>query len=415
MASCSSDAINSHDLPVLRITANEADLFSDSLGIYVNGIGRGENWQGQKANYFEGRKIQATFEYFVNGNSKINQQVDIKVSGGGSRKWPQKSLNIYAEKKYGSKYFKYPFFSNLSIDKFNTVRLRNSGQDWDRTHFRDGLMHVLTNDMSVYNQAYQPVVVYINNRYWGILNLREKFNKTYIRNHCNLDRDVEIDILEKHLTVDEGSSDKYEELIGFLKNNDLSINKNYSIVSNQIDLENFIDYNCAQIYFANTDWPWNNSKYWRPKTEKGKWKWFMHDTDLGFGRAPLYGHPGGVEHNSIEYALNDDENTTLKNAPVSTLILRKLLENDVFRIQFKSRFNELLKKDFSTQKVLRVIDSLQLEIASEMPNHIERWRSESDEIYQSMVEWNSNVEELRSFARKRPQFLKKYLDQAIPD
>jgi len=172
-----------HHLPVVKITANDADLFSDSTGIYVVGIGTGVNWQGERANYFEGRTIPIDFEFQENGISKIRQSVGLKVSGGGSRKLPQKSFNIYAKSKYGQNRLHYSFFKDLPYSKYKALRLRVSGQDWKKTHFRDALMHEIVRDLDIDLQAYQPVVVYLNNQYWGIYNLREKFNLSYLRQH----------------------------------------------------------------------------------------------------------------------------------------------------------------------------------------------------------------------------------------
>ena len=32
---------------------------------------------------------------------------------------------------------------------------------------------------------------------------------------------------------------------------------------------------------ANVDWPGNNTKFWREKGEKGKWRWIVFDIDAG--------------------------------------------------------------------------------------------------------------------------------------
>ena len=55
--------LSDHHLPVISIIADSLDLFDDSLGIYVKGIGTGENWQGEKANYFSGKKINQRIFY----------------------------------------------------------------------------------------------------------------------------------------------------------------------------------------------------------------------------------------------------------------------------------------------------------------------------------------------------------------
>ena len=53
----------------------------------------------------------------------------------------------------------------LDIDEFGSVVLRNSGNDFFSTMFRDGLIQSLpVGQMDVDYLAYQPSVVYINER-----------------------------------------------------------------------------------------------------------------------------------------------------------------------------------------------------------------------------------------------------------
>ena len=109
---------NKHSLPILSIVAKNEDLFSYEKGIYVKGVGLGEDWAGNKANYLARNKIKANFAYFENEKIQIQQFVDVKVSGVGSRALPQKSFNIYANKKYEKKSFKYQFFKRLNIKEY---------------------------------------------------------------------------------------------------------------------------------------------------------------------------------------------------------------------------------------------------------------------------------------------------------
>ena len=62
----------------------------------------------------------------------------MKVSGGGSRKQPQKSFNLSCKEG-----FSYSFFQHLPYTHYKSLRLRVSGQDWRETHIRDALMHTL--------------------------------------------------------------------------------------------------------------------------------------------------------------------------------------------------------------------------------------------------------------------------------
>ena len=157
--------------------------------IYVKGIST--KLARNKANYFSGKKIKMEFDYFVNGKL-VKQKGKMKVSGGGSRKQPQKSFNIKANES-----FDYPFFKNLPFKNYKNLRLRVSGQDRE-THLRDALMHNLVISTNIDIQAYQPAVMYLNGKYWGIYNIREKFNKNYIFQHHNVEK---IDALEQNSKI----------------------------------------------------------------------------------------------------------------------------------------------------------------------------------------------------------------------
>lgn len=391
-------AENQHHLAVFSILADKDDLFHDSLGIYVEGIGLGQNWQGEKANFFSKRKIPIDLAFFVEGRRVVQQKAKLKVSGGGSRKQPQKSFNLSSKKG-----FSYPFFEQLTFHHYKSLRLRVSGQDWRETHMRDALMHTLVANTHIDVQAYQPVVLYLNGVYWGIYNLREKFNVAYLRQHHRVN---EVDILERNSRLIKGDEQSYLELLNFVSEKDLRNDSSWIWIESQVDLDNFIDYYCAQIYFSNTDWPGNNIKYW--KSKGGKWRWFMHDTDLGFAFAPIWGHPGGLEHNTLLFALNDSA-TTHHNQPWSTLLFRKFMHNAQFKQDFIRKFAQHLEETFHPDKVLKTIDSLAAGIENEMPQHIERWKYDAEYAIQSIEDWQGELEVLRHFARKRPDIVREQL------
>ncbi|MBJ04561.1 MAG: hypothetical protein CMP65_01490 [Flavobacteriales bacterium] len=391
--------LSDHHLPVISIVADSWDLFDDSLGIYVKGIGTGENWQGEKANYFSGKKINMNMAYFIHGKNVLEQSGQLKVSGGGSRKQPQKSFNISSEDK-----FNFKFFKNLPFEEYSNLRLRVSGQDFRKTHLRDALMHCLVSSTNIDIQAYQPSVLYLNGVYWGIYNIREKFNTTYLKQHHNV---TSVDILEGNKKIIKGSVNDYDSLLKYVETHDLSQSKNWSWIEQQVDIYNFIDYYCAQIYFANTDWPGNNIKYW--KDVNGKWRWFMHDTDLGFGFASIWGHPGGINHNTLLFALNETS-SNFKNKPWSTFLFRNFLKNPTFKKLFIKQFHYHLDNTFAPKKVVKLIDSLALNLKPEMPRHINRWKNEAKYSLQSITDWEKELEILKDFARERPSIVKNHID-----
>ena len=90
---------------------------------------------------------------------------------------------------------------------------------------RDALMHTLVSETNIDVQAYQPVILYLNGSYWGIYNMREKFNKYYLKQHHLINK---VDILENNSQLIEGCIDEYNELSMFAKHNDLTKYENWN-------------------------------------------------------------------------------------------------------------------------------------------------------------------------------------------
>ena len=142
------------------------------------------------------------------------------------------------------------------------------------------------------------------------------------------------------------------------------------------NINNFIDYYIAQIYYANTDWPGNNIKFWSPHTADGKWKWILYDTDFGFGLVNWVGH------NTLAFAL-EANGPGWPNPPWSTFLFRSLMENEEFQIKFINHFCYYLNTRFKAFSVVEHISNVVNHISPEMPSHISRWGG-------SYVQWSQN-------------------------
>jgi len=84
-------------------------------------------------------------------------------------------------------------------------------------------------------------------------------------------------------------------------------------------------------------------------------------------------------------------------------LLRKFLENDSLKNQFISRAEQLIRTNFSSEIMLRHIDSFENMYAPEISEHIQRWQMIPSEYI-----WNRKVEVFRYFARLRPCYLKQH-------
>ncbi|MBK7500360.1 MAG: CotH kinase family protein [Ignavibacteriales bacterium] len=71
-------------------------------------------------------------------------------------------------------------------------------------------------------QDYRPSILFINGEYWGIHNIREKFNEHYVFCHHGVNKD-NLDIIEirKRSFSNNGDLVAYNEMINFLSTNNM--------------------------------------------------------------------------------------------------------------------------------------------------------------------------------------------------
>ena len=412
-------------LPVISLAINTNDLFDYRTGIYVLGktfddyraAYPNEPLTGHTpANYTQrgpAWERRAHFEFFEPGGTLgFAQNVLVDIQGQSSRSFRQKSLGIKARSDLAPRdtvaYEVWPGLTNragVPLTAFPNLRLSNSGNDWTYTLFRDALCHRLAQPTPVDLLAYRPAVVFLDGEYWGIHNLREQMDSGFLANHYGVSPS-QVVICETIGTVIEGApgdNAPYLSLRSWVETNDLTRATNYAWVNRQMDVQNFIAYQAAEIYFANADWPHNNIRYWRLRTPEyqpaapyghdGRWRWLLFDVDLG------YGHPwsGGYGDNTLAAALNPSGRPGV-NAPWSTVLFRRLLLNPKFRNEFINTLADHLNSSYQENRAVGLADEIQRTLSAAMPEHIRRWRTAGD----SMLTWSNNVRVLRTFASQRP-------------
>ncbi len=386
-----------HTLPIVSVVTDPINLFDSASGIYAKGYHAAEKYPYFGANFWRDWEKEANIElYETDGTMGINQLAGIKIFGGWSRPLAQKSLALYArKKKYGKKWFKYPVFPEKSMKKYKSLILRNSGSDFTHTQFRDALLTHLTAGTGLAIQAYRPVVVYLNGQYWGIQNIREKINKAYFETNFGVDGE-NIDLMEHRDDRREGDRVHYKALKKFLRLHDLAIDSNFAYVQTLMNTENYKQYNIAQTYFDNRD-AGGNIRYWRPRTDTGRWEWVLFDTDFGFGLDSKTAY----KTNTLAMFTNPN-GPKWPSPPWSTFLIRKLLENPTFKQEYINQFADNLNSIYHPTTVNHMIDSFQTRIRTEMPFHIERWKLNAEA-------WERRVNRMREFARLRPHHIRQHL------
>ncbi len=395
-------------LPVISLVSDPEGFFSDTSGIYVEGTnGIPGRCRTVPVNWNQDWEREAQFSFWEPDGSGgfdliLDHGAGVQIFGGCSRIYPQKSLSLHARSSYGASDFAYRFFADVDIDSFDDLVLRTSAQDWWRTMFRGGMIQILTQHMDLDGQAYRPTIVFLNGQYWGIHNLREKLNEDYVAGHYGIDDD-DVEVIED---TRRGTSENYDPVIDLLDAGDLT-DQRFEQLERMVDVEQFVNYQIAQIYAANGDWPGNNLKLWRPRIEGGRWRWMVFDTDFGFGGNGR----GQFDTNTLAFASATRREGTLPNPEWATYLFRKLLERDDFRHTFVQRMAAHIGTTFRPERTVALIDSLKADIAGEMPRHTTRW-TQSASFGPS---WESQIEIMREFARRRPGFMRSFITQQFAD
>jgi len=410
------DIQDRYSLPIFSISFEPDDLFGYDEGIYVKGKlwdeaeGFTGNWWRRDGNYYlrgPESEREAHVEFFETGGQlAVAQDMGVRIHGATSRALHRKSIRLYARSSYGAEFFEYPLFADRPYTAFKRILLRNGGTDaWGPPRFlrgaliRDPIMAIaLKEHTNLDTQAYRPALIFLNGEYWGMKNIRDRVDRFYLQSRHGVDPD-NLDILERNSTVKEGDAVHFQAMRQYMSANDLADPAHYEHVQTMMDVENFIDFQIAHIYYRNSDWPANNIDFWRlrvpydpdaPYGHDGRWRWIVFDLDFGLG---LVGGANSHNYNMITRAAGTDGNV----AAWATLIFRSLLDNADFRRDFVNRFADLMNTAFTTERLHAFLDAAQAEIAAEIPEHIARWGFPVSE-----TAWNNDFDLMRSFTELRP-------------
>jgi hypothetical protein len=370
-------------LPVIRLNTDEEYLWSTDSGLYI------------LPNYLEKWEFPAVIEYLENDQTIFRDNVGFRIKGNASRAHKMKSFGIYWRNEYGKKNLEYRMFHDISTSKFKRLFLRNSGNDFEETHIKDASISMIYKDYAnVEYQEYKPCVLYLNNEYWGIYNIREMITPHHFNYHFDVNSD-EIDLLEGselNPKADDGSvNDFLNDIIYFIQENNLSNIDNYTALSNMIDIDSYIDYIIIQTYICNTDWPVGNAKWWRDKSSANyiKWRWVVYDTDLAL--------ISDVNKVWIGDLYGNYYNNNKKDG---FFIFNNLIKNTVFKKLFLERYLFFIETVFEKSRVESIILSNKARISQEYKNHHLKWNT------LDFNQWSKSIDKMIQFNNKRNDIMK---------
>lgn len=356
---------------VISLTADPKNLFDEEYGIYITGKEYDEwyktNYQlikdkmknGQVSNIwniwgvdgienipiknfeYSGDNYEriTNFEYYQSGNQILNQIAGIKIQGTTNRFTQLKNFSLYAREKYtGNKYFD----NNIFETKTHSISIKKT--------FEDSFANYLFKDRYVSTQYTLPIVLFVNGELWYKGYIYDKYNKNNISEKYGVFvNNIVVNtngIVTKDNDINETNA--FDEIHDFVVNYDMSINENYKKLDSLIDIQSYIDFQCANIYLGNIDYHEKlNVAQWHTAIKEnnmygdGRWRWALYDNDMCLNNI-----------NTFKYKWSGIDAYEVRNQD----FYKNLKENKEFCRQFVNTFMDLENTIFSYDNL---VDAMQ--------------------------------------------------------
>ncbi len=357
-------------MAVISLAVDPGDLFDSQTGIYGNGAEyeaylenggikdgivmdsyideKGETQHRYMASnaFHDGKEWErkASVSYFDETHSHIfTQNTGIRISGNSTRSAAQKSFNLFARDIYDDlEIIPYAFFNPSNI--YSTIKLRNGGGNTQHIKFLDAFLEEAVKERGISTQDSKPCVVFLNGEYWGIYNIRERYNEEYLALRYGLDlENIMIVKAGNAITSPEETMAAYKYMLDVVTECDLMYDDTYALACELVDIQNLIDYCCINLYLDNRDVAFGyNTALWRTTQKEtpfsdGKWRFMLYDLDECI-------HPDSN-------IWDGRENWMAEHPLMMEPVLLSLLDNESFRRQFCISFMDLANTTFSYERM----------------------------------------------------------------
>ena len=402
-------------IPVISLVTDPDNLFHEETGIYVFGTAHGADWNGLPNFMQHGREWErpAHITVFENGNAVYSTDTGIRIHGNSSSTFTQKSFKLYSRSEYGSRKFDYDFFHGSAedvngkvISSFNHLILRNGGND-SILRLRDRLHQEMAAGRSFGTQEMTECIVFLDGEFWGLYNITEKLNESYVAAHYHVKKDSVClikDALE-YIEEDTKGLEDYKDLIA-LADSGLSGADAYDRVAAVVDMKSFAEYMAAELIIANADFNDNNIALWKTDTidssnpyADGKWRFLMFDTEMIAFEA---------DHDMIA--------RTNTSAAWNYRLLYGLLENSArFRREFAEAYFSICDENFNSERVLKRLDELWPSYQEPLAETYDRFSGYFGEYAEENTDdaLNEAYHQLRTYWESRADYAKMHLTRYL--
>ena len=396
---------------VISLVTEPDNLFDYEDGIYVSGkrfddfVANGEleqmsnpqNWRRWLGNYSNrGREWERPvhIDFFDSSRSLVlSQEAGLRIKGGTSRSFTQKSMSLYARDIYsGKNEFEVPFFGENGRKR---VTLFSGAQDY-RTKMQDVLVNTLCRDRDFEVMESYPCYVFLDGEYWGIYHLMETYGDAYLEERYGIPDGEAVIVRNGSLDSDVPDGWTYVKELEDLMESDTPIDeKEYQRICGIIDMQSFIDYYVSEIYInrGEEDWPRFNEGYWRTiedlggEYSDGKWRWMLFDTNWACLNV--------AEENSIAYTKERSN------------FFDRLCRNETFQKCFVQTMCDLMNTNFRLENVAPEYVKLSTQMRGPVIKDLKKYYGEN----RTEEDYDKEVESMALFFQERPAYMVQLLTE----
>lgn len=380
----------SHLTPIISMITENSNLYGFT-GIF-------DNW-------WTDWEKPAYIDYFDSTNMLIfSQRSGVQIDGGagGSRSNPQHSMRIELnDGVLGDGKIFYPIIPNRgNRNEFSDFYLRNGSNMYLNFPYKDAAqVQMMVGATNGYYSSWRPVTVYINGSYFGLYELREKFNAEYFKTLEGADKDS-IDLLSLSywngsvLRAVIGSVDSFYADYNEFDLLNTADTGYWTSADRLMDLTYYSDYIIGQSWMGNVDWPYNNIKIYRSNTTDFRWRFCLIDQELSLD-------PFGwtnCTYDHIAFMLGQNPANMYIN------IWLQSMQNGKYYNYFINRFADVMNTAYLPTRLDSVENTMFELTVDEMPNEYTKWGTadipgQMLDFYMNHFTFQSQLEQRSDYVR----------------
>ncbi len=350
-----------HTTPILSITTDNSNLYG-SEGIF-------DNWDQDWLR-------SAHIDYFdsIPGHPLMfSQNTGMQIDGGagGSRSHPQHSFRLeLAHSVLGENSVNQVIIPGRpNRNKYSEFYLRNGSNQYLVLPYKEACQaELMCRGANANYSAYRPATVYINGQYFGLYELREKYNAEMFKENEGANKDsVELMSLSYWyggiLRAVEGSTDNFWNSYNAFNALNAGSTNYWNDADQHFDMTYYTDYIISESWMGNVDWPQNNIKIHRSNVTNNRWRFATIDLELAL-------NPNAWTDcffNHIDYISGQSTDNPYIN------IWLKSIQNTQYKNYFINRFADLMNTNYRPERLIAVENRYFNLTAPEMPNEYQRW------------------------------------------